>query len=1009
MSKNIRKCPYCGKKVSYIQALSEVNSGEHTCSYCNNNSNISFNKKIYIPAGVFLAAAAIILAVLFRLDLDQNLLIAAGVVIVLFGVFYFLTPLFYMLEAINGIQARIPVERKRKRSDPTANAVKSSAKAASAAAARESKEMGKKNSSFKEKLNKFIKTYVVVDDDEDAESNKPSDVNEPFYDEFVDEESVYSNDDTSWNVISDFSNDDAKNYSGAQSDDEFTEISSDSSDSENESNWIAVPPTEDESDIYSGSTHIEEIVENKTIEDQKAVISENIGPAPNIAAKEEPAYQPRYHKLTKTTEVDNIYVPDKLPEVHIDIFEEEKQEDAEAVIEKADSVLSQDEQEEEEIMMFFDSAPSEDDEREFSEDEDNAAAEDDESEAMQLAEAGDLDEADSGLNSEENETEERSENYRDELFEYLPDVDIIQLRWSDDTKTQSEDEDLIESDTNGSDDIAPNVEQIDDELGSAESEQSYETNKAAGEEYSENELTLDENNLFEDNSAPISLGDESADIEDVLSVSENDEDQKSDDNGENDFMNELILAEERIARDLDEMMNFVSEDRSSMTLTDDDPDDEWVSDDSDIEFESKDEIDDQPEEEPEDEIEDQFEEEPEDEIEDQFEKEPEDEIDDQPEEEPEDEIEDQPEEEPEDEIEDQPEEEPEDEIEDQPEEEPEDEIEDQPEEEPEDEIDEQPEEEPEDEIDEQPEEEPKDDDDSFVIDYSQGEEKTLQEEIDLSEYRTSNYTEEEPQSDDSEIEEKEPEKPKVSRYEKKFPNAVKAAAEEAVENERRRKAEEERRKRDQLQQKSEQPQKTENEKSGKGFFARLKERIIEATEEERQEAFEQEERERKRAEKEARRKAREKEKAASQNTRESARSRSNGEKLYMSEEEMFRKAQQEIDREPRRKMTQEEKAKIIAERARREKQQSSQNKRERDEQGRREEQSQAAEERRRRRSESDENADRIRQKQIDKAKNSQRKMNSENTVRSSNARSLKDTNSVRSSVSQNQKKREQDV
>ena len=937
MSKNIRKCPYCGKKVSYIQALSEVNSGEHTCSYCNNNSNISFNKKIYIPAGVFLAAAAIILAVLFRLDLDQNLLIAAGVVIVLFGVFYFLTPLFYMLEAINGIQARIPVERKRKRSDPTANAVKSSAKAASAAAARESKEMGKKNSSFKEKLNKFIKTYVVVDDDEDAESNKPSDVNEPFYDEFVDEESVYSNDDTSWNVISDFSNDDAKNYSGAQSDDEFTEISSDSSDSENESNWIAVPPTEDESDIYSGSTHIEEIVENKTIEDQKAVISENIGPAPNIAAKEEPAYQPRYHKLTKTTEVDNIYVPDKLPEVHIDIFEEEKQEDAEAVIEKADSVLSQDEQEEEEIMMFFDSAPSEDDEREFSEDEDNAAAEDDESEAMQLAEAGDLDEADSGLNSEENETEERSENYRDELFEYLPDVDIIQLRWSDDTKTQSEDEDLIESDTNGSDDIAPNVEQIDDELGSAESEQSYETNKAAGEEYSENELTLDENNLFEDNSAPISLGDESADIEDVLSVSENDEDQKSDDNGENDFMNELILAEERIARDLDEMMNFVSEDRSSMTLTDDDPDDEWVSDDSDIEFESKDEIDDQPEEEPEDEIEDQPEEEPEDEIEDQ------------------------------------------------------------------------PEEEPEDEIDEQPEEEPKDDDDSFVIDYSQGEEKTLQEEIDLSEYRTSNYTEEEPQSDDSEIEEKEPEKPKVSRYEKKFPNAVKAAAEEAVENERRRKAEEERRKRDQLQQKSEQPQKTENEKSGKGFFARLKERIIEATEEERQEAFEQEERERKRAEKEARRKAREKEKAASQNTRESARSRSNGEKLYMSEEEMFRKAQQEIDREPRRKMTQEEKAKIIAERARREKQQSSQNKRERDEQGRREEQSQAAEERRRRRSESDENADRIRQKQIDKAKNSQRKMNSENTVRSSNARSLKDTNSVRSSVSQNQKKREQDV
>ena len=91
MKKNIRICPYCGKKVSYIQALSEVSSGEHTCSYCKTNSNISFNKKIYIPAGIFLIVAITVSFILIKMNIDKNLLIAGGVVIALFGVFYFLT------------------------------------------------------------------------------------------------------------------------------------------------------------------------------------------------------------------------------------------------------------------------------------------------------------------------------------------------------------------------------------------------------------------------------------------------------------------------------------------------------------------------------------------------------------------------------------------------------------------------------------------------------------------------------------------------------------------------------------------------------------------------------------------------------------------------------------------------------------------------------------------------------------------------------------------------------
>ena len=115
MGKNIRKCPYCSGRVTYFEALSELSSGEHTCRNCNRNANISFNKKIYIPTAIILAAAIGAAFLLFKLNIIKNFLLASLIVIIPFVVFYLLTPMYYYLTPISREAARIPVAPKKKK------------------------------------------------------------------------------------------------------------------------------------------------------------------------------------------------------------------------------------------------------------------------------------------------------------------------------------------------------------------------------------------------------------------------------------------------------------------------------------------------------------------------------------------------------------------------------------------------------------------------------------------------------------------------------------------------------------------------------------------------------------------------------------------------------------------------------------------------------------------------------------------------------------------------------
>jgi len=176
MNRKIRKCPYCKSNVSYFAALSELNSGEHTCPVCNKNSNISYEKKIYIPAAVLLVLSLIFAAMFFVFKVITNLMVALVLILIPFGVFYFLTPLFFKLDIINS-EAQTPVVRyepkRAARAEKQSRVLKSDESAKVEAAKKEQKSTKKKNSG-ESKFAKFIKTYVIVDDDDENTDNQNS-------------------------------------------------------------------------------------------------------------------------------------------------------------------------------------------------------------------------------------------------------------------------------------------------------------------------------------------------------------------------------------------------------------------------------------------------------------------------------------------------------------------------------------------------------------------------------------------------------------------------------------------------------------------------------------------------------------------------------------------------------------------------------------------------------------------------------------------------------------------
>jgi len=367
MNRKNRKCPYCKSKVSYFGALSELQSGEHTCRNCCKNSNIAFNKMIYIPAAAALLLAIIVAAMFFLFKIIHNLILALVLILVPFGVFYFLTPLFYKLEEITN-EAQTPVmmfEPKRAaRAERQSRTLKSDEVAKAETSKLEQKSKEKKKKTGGGKFSQFVRTYIIVpDDDEEIETKLEPKNPEPEIEDTI---------------------------SQKQSSEIIAE-------KQNEPQQISEPPDEAFVDIESGDVvrHDKpaEVEEKPKLNFNKLFSKLNFSDNKNKDLKADENIQadnsvnpdesvnvggPVYHRLTKTNKVNFVYYPEtkafisvdlteKEPEVvpyetNIEIGEEESNAAAEAielVVEKAVEAEKEEEENREIVNFFADKASEE--------------------------------------------------------------------------------------------------------------------------------------------------------------------------------------------------------------------------------------------------------------------------------------------------------------------------------------------------------------------------------------------------------------------------------------------------------------------------------------------------------------------------------------------------------------------------------------------------------------------------------------------------------------------------
>lgn len=92
-----KKCPYCGRRVSYISSFSSRRKAEYVCARCGKESKVVVNKAIYLVFALFVVIAIAIMVVAFVTDSVNNPIYMALVALSLI-IFMFISPLFLHFE-----------------------------------------------------------------------------------------------------------------------------------------------------------------------------------------------------------------------------------------------------------------------------------------------------------------------------------------------------------------------------------------------------------------------------------------------------------------------------------------------------------------------------------------------------------------------------------------------------------------------------------------------------------------------------------------------------------------------------------------------------------------------------------------------------------------------------------------------------------------------------------------------------------------------------------------------
>ena len=369
MNKNVRKCPYCDSSISYLRALSELNSGEHTCYVCNKNSNISYGKRIYITAAILLAIAIGVVGMLFLFKVITNVWLALVLALIPFAAFYFLTPLYYQLEAIGSEALKPVVKVQPKNQHNKKSQRKQSEKIMSDKVKSEQKTMStKKDNSKKSRFARFVETYILVPDDEKTENSE--EIQKKSQDDLIqnigqDEEKVsvqpVQNLHNHIEVVSQNSNIENKNksenidiVSDSQSTESFIDFDEEETEDLSNLNLSANDKTESVINEKSNSQN-DSIVSDEVDVQEKTVEENNIEKENNVS--------PVYHKLTRTKIVDFVYYPENSDFILVNLTTEQKP--VEEIQESQEDVLTDDDIDDNDALMFFESAPTEEEEKRF--------------------------------------------------------------------------------------------------------------------------------------------------------------------------------------------------------------------------------------------------------------------------------------------------------------------------------------------------------------------------------------------------------------------------------------------------------------------------------------------------------------------------------------------------------------------------------------------------------------------------------------------------------------------
>lgn len=89
----VKKCPYCGRRISYLTIFNEKKKGKHICRRCGKESKLIVSKTIYLYFLIAIALSAVIVTCWIGLGYVNN---PIGIILVAIPlvIFYFCTPRF---------------------------------------------------------------------------------------------------------------------------------------------------------------------------------------------------------------------------------------------------------------------------------------------------------------------------------------------------------------------------------------------------------------------------------------------------------------------------------------------------------------------------------------------------------------------------------------------------------------------------------------------------------------------------------------------------------------------------------------------------------------------------------------------------------------------------------------------------------------------------------------------------------------------------------------------------